>query len=265
MASGRNAYAEIPAVQRVYTEAHQAQHQPLLVAMDVSGSMDFTEQGQTKTNVQLAEEMVNQIGEDPMLKDVYKRTADICIMTFADNVDTVCDWQPLSQYHGGLHFSAMGRTAFHDVVKQALNAVRVMKSSYASQGIDCKRPQVFIITDGYSTDPKDNPAVVDEAKALCAKYIDTGKVAMHVILLPGGSTSDSKALSSNIKHYKVEDCTYGLPAAGTFINASIVGFSSSSPGMTVKTELPEAMKTTEAVQRNASGTRVVSQDVEIWN
>ena len=201
-------------------------------------------------------------------------------MTFADQVDTVFDWKPLSQYRGGLNFTAGGRTAFHDVVKQSINAVRALKNSYAVQGIDCKRPQIFIITDGYSTDPEDNPAVVDEAKTLCSKYIDKdNKIKVHVILLPGGSTNEnmfrayknttvsneSDSYPSEFKLYKVEDCAYGLPAAGTFIRDSIVTFSSANLGSTVKTKMPEGMKTTQTVQKDDSGNRFVTEKVETWN
>lgn len=266
MSSGKNAYAEIPVVQPVFHyESVQFIHQPIVVAVDVSGSMDMTEDGQMKTNLKLAEDMVNQIGQDPELKEMYKNTADLCIMTFADYVTTVQDWIPLSQYRGGITLTKMGATAFHDVVKQALNAVHVMKNSYVTKGIQCKRPQVFIITDGYSTDPKYNSNVVTEAKELCQKYVDTKKVALHVILLPGGTTMDSKQLSANVKHYKVEDCAYGLPAIKDFINASIVGVSSSNPGTDTQIPLPDPIKTTQNVQRGADGLRFVSEDVETWN
>lgn len=266
MSSGKNAYSEMPVVQPVFHyESVQFIHQPIVVAVDVSGSMGITEEGQTKTNLKLAEAMVNQIGQDPDLRDEYKSTADLCIMTFADYVTTVQDWTPLSQYHGGITLTKMGVTAFHDVVKQALNAVHVMKQSYAMNGIQCKRPQVFIITDGYSTDPKYNSGVVAEAKQLCQKYVDTNKVALHVILLPGGATTDSKQLSPNVKHYKVDDCAYGLPAVKDFINASIVAVSSANPGTGVQIPLSQAIKTTQNVQKSSDGTRYVSQDVETWN
>ena len=39
------------------------------------------------------------------------------------------------------------KTEFHDVVKKSLNAVRTIKKIYTMQGILCKCPLVFIITD----------------------------------------------------------------------------------------------------------------------
>lgn len=262
MAKERDVYAEIPAVQpTLHHESIQKVHQPIVVAIDVSGSMKYTESGQTKANIQLAEEMVNQIGQDPGLSDKYKRTADFCVMSFADHVTTEFDWAPLSHYKGGIHLTAAGRTAFHDVVKQSLNAVRVMRRSYYDKDIECKRPQIFIITDGYSTDPEDNPSVVKEAKQLCEKYVDTQYVAIHVILLPGGKPGDITGLSDKIMFYKVDDCAYGLPAIKTFINASLVAVISSIVGAKPEVELPDALKTTRPIKQNSDGIRTVTEEV----
>ena len=262
MAKERDEYAEIPAVQPTLRhESIQAVHQPVVVAIDVSGSMSHKESGEVKTNIELAEEMVNQIGQDPDLSDKYKRTADFCVMSFADHVTTEFDWAPLTQYRGGIHLNAAGRTAFHDVIKQSLNAVRVMRRSYAEKDIECKRPQIFIITDGLSTDPEDNPEVVREAKQLCEKYVDTKYAAIHVILLPGGKPTDAVGLSDKIMLYKVDDCAYGLPAVKTFINASLVAVVSSLVGAKPKVELPDALKTSRPIQTKNDGTRTVTEDV----
>lgn len=51
MSSEKNAYAEMPVTQKVYKlETPQLLHQPMIVAVDVSTSMDFKEEGQQKTN-----------------------------------------------------------------------------------------------------------------------------------------------------------------------------------------------------------------------
>ena len=262
MIKERDEYAEIPAVQpTLHHEAIQEVHQPVVVAIDVSGSMSHKENGQVKTNIEIAEEMVNQIGQDPDLSDRYKRTADFCVMSFADRVITEFDWAPLTQYHGNIHLSAAGRTAFHDVVKQSLNAVRVMRRSYLGKDIECKRPQIFIITDGFSTDPEDNPEVVREAKQLCEKYVETKYVAVHVILLPGGKLTDVTELSDKIMLYKVDDCAYGLPAVKTFLNASLVAIVSSLVGTEPEVKLPDELKTTRPIQQKKDGTRTVTEEV----
>ena len=199
MSSEKNAYAEMPVTQKVYKlETPQLLHQPMIVAVDVSTSMDFKEEGQQKTNLKLAEDMLNQIGQDPDLKGEYKKTTDFCVMTFSDDVTTEKDWSPLSEYHGGITLNKVGVTAFHNVVKQSLNAVRAIKSSYKTKGIQCKRPQIFIITDGYSTDPKYNSSVVAEAKELCEKYM--GQFPVISISLKGGEGRTFDSAKEGLKY-----------------------------------------------------------------
>lgn len=256
---------EVPTQQTAYhVEVEQLTHQPFVVAVDVSGSMNHVEDGQTKSNLQLAEELVNRIGHDSRITDLQKRAVDLCIMTFEQTVVTELDWTPLSEYSGGITLKSGNTTAFHDAVKQAMNAVRSMKANYQRNGIQCKRPQIYVITDGYSTDPRDNPAVVEEAKKLCRYYLEgeSPKVTLNVIYLPGGSTTDARALSQKVNLYKVDDCKEGLPAIEKFINASIVAFSSSSPGETARIELPAEIKTTTPTKRGPDGKGVVEHPVE---
>lgn len=212
MSSGKNTIED-----QIFHYEQVIIRQAILIAVDVSSSMEHTEDGQTKSNIKLAEEMINQIGQDPELTDDYKRKADICVMTFADHVTTEQDWMPLSEYRGGISLIPNEGNAFHDVVKQAIIAVRAMNDKYAKHGMDYMRPQIFIITVGYSTDPSANPNVVREAITLCQKYVDTKKVTMNVILLPGGSASLSKELSEKVVHYKIDDCVFGLPREKSFI------------------------------------------------
>lgn len=262
-----NKYKEVPAIQQKFpVEMPSASHQPIVIVIDVSGSMSATEAGESKSNIKLAEEMVNKIGLDPGMKDEYKKTADFMVMTFADNVIVQQDWIPLSRFSRNITLSAAGCTSFHDAVAQAINATRTRRNSYKTVdgGIRCKRPQIFLFTDGYSTDPEK----AAETQELCRKYIDTKKAELHVILLPGASTKEAKALSPNIKLYKVEDCAHGLPAAEKFINASIVAFSSSSIGDSVNLPLPDGVKTTAVnASVDANGNRVVNDtvdDADIW-
>lgn len=266
MLSQKDVYIEVPTTQPIFHHENvQLRHQPILVAVDVSTSMNFVEQGSAKSNLKLAEEMINKIGRDPELNADLKKQVDLCLFTFSDHVEVVKNWAPLSHFRGGIALHPVGVTAFHDCVRQSINAVRSICHSYAQQGCQVKRPQIFLITDGLSTDSKYNPDSVAEAQRLCAKYVDPGKIALKVILLPGGSTSDAKQLSKKISLYKVDDCQFGLPAIADFINASMVSFSSATIGEGVHIDLPPQIKTTEPVKRTPSGTRLVTEEVDCWN
>lgn len=256
-------YKEMPAIQMDFpTENPTDNHQPIAVVVDISGSMTTTESGETKSNVKLAEELVNQIGLDPNMTDDYKSAADFLVMTFADNVIVQQDWIPLSQFARNIKLTAAGCTAFHDAVIQAINATRVRRNSYSATGIKCKRPQIFVFTDGCATDPER----AAEAQTLCKEYVDEKrKVTLHIILLPGASSKEAKALCNNVKVYKIEDCTHGLPASLSFINSSLVEFSRLNPTDDNATlPLPDELKTTaDNLTVDENGNRTVT-DEEVW-
>lgn len=234
MSSEKNTYVEMPVTQEIYKfESPQLMRQPIVVAVNINNSMRNEEEGQQKTNLKLVEDGINRIGQDPELKEEDKKTTDFCIMTFSENTTSEKNWIPLLEYHGGITLNKAGVTAFHDVVKQSLNAIDTIKNIYQAKGIQYKRPQIFIITDEYSKDLKSNSSVVAEAKELCEKYVDTNKVALHIILLPGEIELAARQLSSNVKISKVGGYADGLPANKDFINISSEVFSSSMSEMNV--------------------------------
>lgn len=204
-------------------------HQPIIVAVDNSGSMQHVEEGNTATNLQLAEDMVNQIGLDERLSLSDQQLLDFCVLNFHDRVEVTQNWIPLSMYERNVSFSEGGCTAFYSVVIQSLLACKELFKVYkTANGINCKRPQIFIFTDGYPTDDEN----FEEAKKLCQKYLEgeKSKCRIHVILMPGASDKAIRSLSSEIRTYAIRDCTHGLPASLQFINSSIVTFSSTAVG-----------------------------------
>ena len=204
-------------------------HQPIIVAVDNSGSMQHVESGNTITNLQLAEDMVNQIGLDEHLLLSDQQVTDFCVLNFHDRVEVTQNWIPLSMYERKVRLSNGGCTAFYSAVIQSLLACKELFTVYkTTNGISCKRPQIFIFTDGYPTDDEN----FDEAQKLCQHYLDGEhpKCRLHVILMPGASSKAEMSLSSEIRTYAIKDCKHGLPASLDFINSSIVTFSSTAVG-----------------------------------
>ena len=225
---------ETPVIQKNETKisrsavAMNSVHQPFLAVIDNSSSMLATENGGTKTNLQLAEELVNLIGSDPRLSYDIQQTIDFAVLNFHDVVEVRQNWIPLSQFERNIKIPDGGCTAFYEAVIQSLLACKGLFETYKLNGLTCKRPQIFLFTDGYPTDDGN----FDRAKKLCEKYLDgeSPKCRLHVILLPGASDKAAKSLSSNIRTYLTKDCTHGLPTALDFINSSIVSFSSAAVG-----------------------------------
>lgn len=204
-------------------------HQPIIVAVDNSASMQHIEDDSSVSNLQLAENMVNQIGLDERLSLADQQVTDFCVLNFHDIVEVKQNWIPLSQYERNIKLSVGGCTAFYSAVTQSLLACKELFTVYkTTTGINCKRPQIFIFTDGFPTDDEN----ADTAKQLCKRYLEGEhpECRLHVILMPGASSKAVKSLSSAIRIYALKDCTHGLPTALDFINSSVVTFSSTAIG-----------------------------------
>lgn len=261
MSSEKNTEAEMLIQKGYKLEAPQLMRQPVVIAVDVNNSMNTMEAGQQKTNLKLIQDVINQIGQDSELKEEDKKTIDVCVMLFS-NDDGMEGWLPLSEYHGGTTLNKVSATAFHDVAKKSLNAVRTRKKFYKVKGIRCKCPLIFIITDR-DTDPKYNSSGVAEAKELCEKYVDTNKVALDVILLPGGTASGVEQLSSKVKIYKVDDCTYELSAIKEFVNASMKHTSGTCP-IGVQSQDFWNPWISQPVGKISNENRCVADDADVW-
>lgn len=203
-------------------------HQPIVVVVDNSYSMSTVEPGEMSSNLKIAESMVNEIGVDTELSLEEQQTVDFCVLNFHDEVEVKQNWIPLSQYERNISLEEGGCTCFYEAVIQSLYACKALFDTYKAKGNSCKRPQIYLFTDGYPTDNEK----AQRAKELCEHYLEGEhpKCRLHVILLPGASDKAAKALSKEIRTYAIKDCKHGLPTALNFINSSIVTFSSTAIG-----------------------------------
>ena len=252
ISADRKMRMELPAYGITHYENYQAIHQYLSVIVDISASMNDTEEGESKRNIQLAEDLIRQIGRGEDLPDEYKETTDIQFFTFNNKVESVFGPAPLSQYNGSIELSASGTTSFYSAVIHAIENARTVQANYRRVGISYRRTHIFIFTDGYPTDKE----YCSRAQQLCRE----NAVVLHVILLPGGDPKAVLALTqgqgtckAKVCLYKVTDCKNGLPEAASFIQATVIAFSESAPHEQVALELPPHLLTTEPVVRDEEG------------
>lgn len=239
-------------------------HQPIVVVVDNSGSMLSVESGETRSNLRIAEAMINEIGTDTNLPLMEQQTVDFCVLNFHDRVEVKQNWIPLSQYERNVKLENGGCTCFYDAVVQSLYACKALFEKYKEIGISCKRPQIYLFTDGYPTDSENAEA----AKQLCQHYLEGEhpKCRLHVILLPGASDKAAKALSKEVRTYAIKDCRHGLPTALTFINSSIVTFSSNAVGnqfslqMDARYMVPAA---SQGIVNKTTGTAAVQDTLDV--
>lgn len=203
-------------------------HQPVVVVVDNSVSMTSIEPGEIRSNLKIAEDMINEIGTDANLTLAEQQTVDFSVLNFHDIVELQQNWIPMSLFERNVKLEKGGCTSFYEAVIQSIYACKALFEVYKANGITCKRPQIFMFTDGFPTDDEH----AEEARELCQHYLEGEhpKCRLHVILLPGSSDKSAKSLSKEIRTYAIKDCRHGLPTALDFINSSIVTFSSNAVG-----------------------------------
>ncbi len=213
-------------------------HQPFVICGDGSISMNgLCSNGKTK--LQVCQEFINGLPNHAAVKalsEVERGTIDMMVMSFSgDDVYVNSPWTPLSLFEG-VTLTTGSTTPFYKALVNGIQATRVMRKHYSEQALGCKRPQIFVYTDGLATDREANYA---EAKRLCEEYAGVGgKVKITVILITGEMsedqinrvTADILSLSDNITVLRVDETKDGLPEAFEFLTSSIVVGASSSVG-----------------------------------
>lgn len=247
------AYQEQP---RYQTKETGMTHQPVVICIDTSGSMnEKAEDGRTKARI--VEQMINSLTEID-LSESEKAAVDICILVFDDECRVLQDWIPLSDFRGGIELDVAGCTALGSAIIDAIDATRARRKAYEATGIAARRAQIFLYTDGVSTE--------DMSKAIkrSQEYLNRDKPSakLHTILIPPASDpSELKALGEKVVILRAMDCVNGIPKTFKFLMDSVVGWSSSSPGDDVTTKLEPGIGIIKqgGAEKNADGSVTVTE------
>lgn len=223
-------YEEKP---RYETREYNAIHQPVLLCLDTSGSMsDVTEDG-SLSKVKLVENMVNSLANID-LTEADKGAIDICIMAFDDKCRVLQDWIPLSLFKGDISLDAAGRTSLGSAIINSIDAVRARRKVYNTDGIGSRRAQIFLYTDGVSTE--DMSAAIKRSQEYLNR--DRPSAKLYAILIPPAQDpSEFKALGEKVAILRAPDCVNGIPKTFKFLRDSVVAWSSSNPGETVNVNM----------------------------
>jgi uncharacterized protein YegL len=117
---------------------------PCILLLDTSGSM------QGEAIDQLNEGLVTfrrELASDGLAA----KRVDIAVVTFGDQVDTVCQFGTVETFQPPL-LAAKGGTPMGEAVERGLDLLEARKSQYRENGIPYYRPWMFLITDGVPTD-----------------------------------------------------------------------------------------------------------------
>lgn len=222
-------------------------HQPVVICIDTSESMSM-DAGNGKSKIQMVEDLINGIC-DVDLSETEKKSVDICVLGFSNDVYTICDWTNLYDFRGDLKLRAVGTTALNSVILQSIKKVRELRRGYYERSIACRRAQIFVYTDGFSTEPMEE--AYDKSMDYFNRQKPSAKLNMifiptyyngTIIKLTDSTTFDDykqlvKGLGPKVAFINAEDCVNGIPASFRFMMDSIVEWSVSTPGEPVKVSL----------------------------
>lgn len=224
--------------------APETVHQPVVICIDTSESMGM-DTGNGKSKIQTVQELLNSICSVE-LSEAEKKSVDICVLGFSDTVYTICDWSNLYSFNGDIKLSAGGKTALNSAILQAISKVKEFRKRCWECGIMCRRSQIFVYTDGFSTEPmeeafeksidffnRQNPSA-----KLNMVFIPTYYEGKIFKLTDRNNLEDYKqlvkGLGQKVLFINAENCVDGLPASFEFLKKSIVMLSVSAPCESVK-------------------------------
>ena len=134
-----------PLIRNVAIAHPEQPHCPLILLLDVSGSMEKDNKiGQLNEGLRVFKEEI-------LKDDLASRRIDVTIVTFGDRVSLASDFTPITEFYPPV-LHAGGLTAMGEAILTSIDIVEQRKNQYKNQGIDYFRPWVFMITDGEPSD-----------------------------------------------------------------------------------------------------------------
>lgn len=206
----------------------QLVHQPVVICVDTSGSMEELSEDGKSSKIQIVEDMLNGLATFN-IKEV-----DICVLAFDDEVRTIVDWRSLADFHGGLKLDTGGCTCLGSAVLESIRKTRERRRTYREDNIESKRAQIFLYTDGASTED------LSAAYQRSQEYLNREKpsVKMYGILIPPAvNPRDLAGFGKKVAILAAKDCINGIPETFKFMTDSIVEWSESQLGDTVSQTL----------------------------
>ncbi|MCR5013076.1 MAG: hypothetical protein K6A72_12080 [Lachnospiraceae bacterium] len=138
-------------------------HVACCLLVDTSGSMNT--QGKIDELNNALRNFKATVLEDPL----SARRVDVCVISFATDVTVVNGgFCPIREFEPPT-LMARGSTSMGAGIRYALEAVHEQVRNYHDQGVECFKPFILMITDGYPTDD------VDDMEKLIAQRESEGR------------------------------------------------------------------------------------------
>lgn len=154
---------------------------PICLCLDTSGSMDGAPIKELTKGINLFYEAIQE--------DTKARyAADICLMTFDNEVKVIEEFASISSQKRTYELEANGITCMGEAVNQALDLLEERKSEYNSEGIPYFQPWLVLMTDGAPNgDHKELARAIERTTHL----IDKEKLVMFPIGIGEGADMET--------------------------------------------------------------------------
>lgn len=119
-------------------------HVPCILLLDTSGSMNSNGKIDELNNA------LADFKEQVCQNSLSAKRVDVCVIEFNSTVNVTVPFCPIMSFNPP-KLTARGATNMADGIRYALEAAQKQVHRYHSVGIDCFKPFVLMITDGYPT------------------------------------------------------------------------------------------------------------------
>jgi uncharacterized protein YegL len=120
-------------------------HVPVVLLVDRSQSMTNNDNiGQLNQGIEIFKESV-------LRDDLASKRVDLCMVSFNDTSKIEHSFSSVHHF-APPRLEAAGRTAMGDAISLGMLTLRDRLKHYQKEGIDCYRPWLVLMTDGYPTD-----------------------------------------------------------------------------------------------------------------
>ena len=191
-------------------------HTLLGYLIDVSGSM-YSRLSEVSGEINKVTSMLQQ-------NSMANKMVESAVLTFSDDTKIIQGWRPISEVED-ISLSSEGGTELQKAILETTDYIRERTHLLKRSGITVRRPQLFVVTDGYGGDVTEAARVIKERTRL-------GKLACWFLCVKGYDKKTIATLSDGERDFELKDenDTDYSEFFEKVVAASVISVSESQPG-----------------------------------
>ncbi len=163
-------------------------HVPCCLLVDTSGSMA------SNGKIEQLNQALRSFRDTVCADSLSRMRVDICVISFSTDVSIVTPFCPIMQFEPPT-LKAEGLTCMGKGIRYALEAVHEQVRKYHEAGVECFKPFVLMITDGYPTDDIEGIDSLIAAREGQGRY---GHLRFHAFGVKGADMNLLSRLSKRV-------------------------------------------------------------------